>query len=406
MAKAKREKTRYPNVYKVGNRYEWISKRSNTRGMADALQDAYEAKLRADASGQVVTAEARGPFGAYAREWVANYQGRTARGFSEGTRRRYRESLELWAVPFFDAKRRRKFAAVEKPDVRAFVAWLANPDRTDAAGDPYGPSLTVATIRNTLAPVRAMYEDAIEDGTLTKANPASVRVNVQRDDVDDAGGARRAFTPEELAAVLDAAGNDADRLLFDTLAETGARWGEACEWRGRDLKTTPAGPRLCVHRAYSDKTKGKTGAGVVKLPKSSYGRREIPITPELARRLWRLQRGRDELLFTAPQGGRMVYTHTRRRVLLPMLKTAGVEWRAGFHTFRHTRASELFAAGRNVKQVQRWLGHHKPSFTLDTYVHFFGDDMGTALAVGDTGGTRGAPEATENGLNDGAAREA
>jgi hypothetical protein len=107
----------------------------------------------------------------------------------------------------------------------------------------------------------------------------------------------------------------------------------------------------------------------------------------------------------------MVYANTRRRVLLPALEAASVDWRAGFHTFRHTRASELFAAGRNIKQVQRWLGHHKPSFTLDTYVHLLGDDMGAALPAGRVdetnteadGGTQGAPEATENRRNDGMA---
>jgi integrase len=39
-----------------------------------------------------------------------------------------------------------------------------------------------------------------------------------------------------------------------------------------------------------------------------------------------------------------------------------------FHTFRHTSAARLFERG-NVVEVQRWLGHHSPSFTLDTYVH-------------------------------------
>ena len=29
----------------------------------------------------------------------------------------------------------------------------------------------------------------------------------------------------------------------------------------------------------------------------------------------------------------------------------------GFHAFRHACASMLFAKGRNVKQVQEWLGH-------------------------------------------------
>ncbi|HEV2902584.1 MAG TPA: hypothetical protein VGW30_04925, partial [Gaiellaceae bacterium] len=45
-----------------------------------------------------------------------------------------------------------------------------------------------------------------------------------------------------------------------------------------------------------------------------------------------------------------------------------VNW-AGFHTFRYAVASRLFDGGRNVVQVQWWLGHHSPSFTLDCYVH-------------------------------------
>ena len=64
---------------------------------------------------------------------------------------------------------------------------------------------------------------------------------------------------------------------------------------------------------------------------------------------------------------------------LPFLSPARRQW-AGFHTFRHTVASRLFAGGRNIKQVQRWLGHHSPSFTLDTYVHLLDDDLGAPLA--------------------------
>lgn len=63
------------------------------------------------------------------------------------------------------------------------------------------------------------------------------------------------------------------------------------------------------------------------------------------------------------------------RVLAPACEEAGVEW-AGFHTFRHTIASRLFDQGRNVVQVQRWLGHHSPSFTLDTYVHLLDEHFG------------------------------
>jgi integrase len=215
----------------------------------------------------------------------------------------------------------------------------------------------------------------------------------------------RAFTADELVAVLDAAATR-DRLLFDTLAETGVRWGELAEVRGRDLKATDEGPRLSIRRAYSSvRITGadgeRTRTGVVKLPKGDHGRRDIPLSPALARRLWRLQRKPDELLFTAPDGGRLNYHNAWNRILSPTLETAGIEWAAGFHTFRHTCASLLFAAGRNPKQVQRWLGHAKASFTLDTYVHLLADGMGEALTLptSATGGTQGAPKATEIARN-------
>jgi hypothetical protein len=47
----------------------------------------------------------------------------------------------------------------------------------------------------------------------------------------------------------------------------------------------------------------------------------------------------------------------------------------GFHSFRHTCATILFRRGWNAVQVCRWLGHHKPSFTLDTYVHLLDSDV-------------------------------
>src|SRR5947207_15589365 len=63
-----------------------------------------------------------------------------------------------------------------------------------------------------------------------------------------------------------------------------------------------------------------------------------------------------------------------KRSLKPAARRAGVPW-AGFHTFRHTCATTLFRHGLNAKQVQMWLGHHSPSFTLATYVHLLPEDL-------------------------------
>ena len=66
------------------------------------------------------------------------------------------------------------------------------------------------------------------------------------------------------------------------------------------------------------------------------------------------------------------------RVLRQAAEEAGASW-TGFHTFRHSCASMLFEGGKNAKQVQTWLGHHSPSFTVDTYVHLLRDGPGEPL---------------------------
>jgi len=43
-----------------------------------------------------------------------------------------------------------------------------------------------------------------------------------------------------------------------------------------------------------------------------------------------------------------------------------------------TRLGLLFAAGKNVKQVQVWLGHADPGFTVRTCIHLMDDGLGDA----------------------------
>ena len=66
-----------------------------------------------------------------------------------------------------------------------------------------------------------------------------------------------------------------------------------------------------------------------------------------------------------------------RDVLIPTREALGMDW-VTFHTFRHTCASLLFSEDRNIKQVQKWLGHADPSFTLKTYVHLMDEGIGDA----------------------------
>jgi hypothetical protein len=47
-------------------------------------------------------------------------------------------------------------------------------------------------------------------------------------------------------------------------------------------------------------------------------------------------------------------------------------------TMRPPLASLLFGGGKDVKQIEQWLGHADPRFTLRTYVHRLDDGLGTA----------------------------
>jgi hypothetical protein len=46
------------------------------------------------------------------------------------------------------------------------------------------------------------------------------------------------------------------------------------------------------------------------------------------------------------------------------------------------RSSPLIDAGASPLRLQRWMGQHSAAFTLDTYGHLLGDDLGPHLDIG------------------------
>jgi integrase len=166
--------------------------------------------------------------------------------------------------------------------------------------------------------------------------------------------------------------------MFELLAATGVRRSELLGFEVRHLALDGDRPHVKVRQ----RVRRRRGTGLVVGPlKSRHARRDLPIPLEVADRLPPLiaGRGERELVFRSTADTILDPDNLAERVLAPACAEAGAEW-AGFHTFRHTVASRLFAEGRNVVQVQRWLGHHSPSFTLDTYVHLLSDDLGEPLA--------------------------
>lgn len=354
-------RTSTPGIYKRGSRYVVVFRDPSGRQRKRAARTLAEARdLKAALTADVRRGEYRSlskvTFGEYVAEWIGSYQGRTSRGIRPETLADYRHDLGLdqdgnatgsGALVFFG---RMQLSAIEPRDVKRYAAELA------ARG------LSPSSVRNLLAPVRALLATASEDG-LIRGNPAAGLRIVQR--VEQEESRTKALTEDELQALL-AEVPDEWRTFFKLLAHTGLRIGEAVAltWADVDFGKCRVSVRRRLYRGRFD------------APKSRYGRRAVPLSQGLSQALWRLRgtAGDEAPVFPSRQGSHLDPSNVAARVLKPAARRAGVPW-AGFHSLRHTCATMLFRHGLNAKQVQMWLGHHSPAFTLATYVHLLPDDL-------------------------------
>ncbi len=350
----KLEKTATPGIYKRGGRYVVVYRDPNGRQRKRFARTLAEARgMKATVTTDVRRGEyreqARVTFADYALEWIETYTGRTSKGVREQTRADYKKRLEQDAIPFLG---RLRLAEVEPRDVKQLAKRVA--DR----------GVSPNTVRLALAPVRALFATAVEEG-LIRSNPTQ-GVRVARAMAREADEEKvKALTPDELNALI-AGIPDRERLFFCFLAQTGLRIGEAIALRVGDVDLGRR--RVLVRRRWYRDSFAP--------PKSKYGRRDVPLAPGMARALWPHVAGRDAdaLVFTSEMGRMVDQSNLASRVLKPSARRAGVPW-CSFHTFRHTAASAFFRAGWNAKQVQLVLGHHSPAFTLATYVHLIPDDL-------------------------------
>ncbi len=346
------EKTKTPGVYRRGGRYvvtfrdrHGTPRKRSAATLAEARD--LKAALTTDVKRGEYREQSRIGFTAYTQEWAASYQGRTSRGIRPETLLDYKADLDRHAAPFFG---RLELADIEARDLKAFAAHLA--------GNGYAP----ATVRCILAPLRALFATACEDG-LIRHNPAA-GLRLAQPSPRRHQSKRKAMSEIELLRFL--ADCPAEwRLFFEFLAHTGLRISEAIAliWDDIDLDRRLLRVSRRLYRGRFD------------TPKSDYGIRTIRLAPKMTESLRRHRGDRpgDALVFPSETGGYLDPSNTRARVLKPAARKAGLPW-IGFHTFRHTCATALFHRN-NIKQVQCWLGHHSAAFTLATYIHLLDEDL-------------------------------
>lgn len=262
------------------------------------------------------------------------------RGLSPKTVEVYRRDLAQYEA-FLDGK---NVDAADATDIRAFAGSLVMDKRAPAS------------VNRALSAVRGFYKYRVRFHQ-NEADPAREVENVP------AGRPLPSFLfEEETKTLLDSLDGNAfrdvrDRALLEVLYSTGSRVSEVC---GMEL------PRLNLS-AGSVRVKGKgSKERLVFLCETARAalKRYLPYRAALM-----MRRGieeHDRLFVNAkglplgPRGAEKIVE--RRRV------QAGIKKHLTPHTFRHSFATHLVAAGADMRVVQEMLGHSSIS-TTQVYAH-------------------------------------
>ena len=323
-------------------------------------------------------------FQEYAEWWLEN----VAKGsVKASTYQEYEAVLKNHVYPLLGTT---LFTAVRRPQIRQLIA------AKKAQGYEQG------TIRNIMAPVRAMYNQAMED-EITEKNPGHRIGKLNKRDKDKPKKKINPLTNGEVFILLKTAlgRNPHWYPLFLCASRTGIRMGELIALKGTDIDLE--GRFVHVQRNLS--------RGKISVPKNGEDRK-VDMSSQLtgvlnellsARRSKALQeelkkpaeerRNRDEVinevvedwLFQTPlivrselakrrrpqaepRGGTQLDPSNLRKVFYRLLVDAKLR-RVRFHDLRHTFASLLLQNGESLTYVKEQMGHSSINVTVDIYGH-------------------------------------
>jgi integrase len=326
-------------------------------------------------------------FKEYGEWWLEN----CARGcIAESTYQEYEAVLRNHVYPLIGSK---PFVKINRAMIRELIAAKKK------------EGCSQSTIRNIMAPVRGMYNQAIEDGT-AYANPAARIGKLNKQSKDKPKKEINPLTREEVPVMLNTALTDKYRPwypLFLCAPRTGIRQGELVSLKGIDLDFN--GRFIHVQRNLS--------RGKISLPKNGKTRK-VDMSNQLAevlndllskRRAEALRREmekpaeerrdaatvvnevmggwlfqtpetvakseaakRRRSLGVTPRGGTQIDPSNLRKLFNRLLTDAKLR-RVRFHDLRHTFASLLLSNGESPTYVKEQMGHSSIQVTVDIYGH-------------------------------------
>ncbi|MDE1492656.1 DUF3596 domain-containing protein [Xenorhabdus bovienii] len=224
-------------------------------------------------------------------------------------------------------------------------------------------TISLKTIRNQLSFLRSAIDEAVTDG-LININPVNL-VTASRYQTERREKEKEyivdPLSPNEVTALLSAAGNKQWENLFRFAINTGLRSSELCALRWSDID-------------FIGKTAHVTSAsvvGVIKGTKTKAGMRKVELNDQAMFALSNQKSFtflKDREIFEDPKTGDpwAGADAIRKKAWVPTLRKAGIRYRNPYQT-RHTFATKHISQGANLFWLATQMGHKGPEMLFRHY---------------------------------------
>lgn len=243
---------------------------------------------------------------------------------------------------------------------------LSSTDVRDWVGELVSRGTGAATVQKSVALLKQIMKAAFDDELIRRnpvvgiETPAVIPADKMPLTALELGSLSKACTGFEVMVMLMG-------LMGLRISEVRALTAEDFDLRSWELSVRSGFTHDLEYRRIQSTTKTKAV-------------RQIPIPEPLRDELFEHLRGMSpkSIVFKGIKGGILNDSWFRKKVFSPAVKSLGLS-RVTLHTLRHTCASLLISSGASITSVSRILGHSSVVQTLNTYSHYYKEDVQASM---------------------------
>lgn len=274
-----------------------------------------------------------------------------ARHRSDRTVHDYKRDYTNWVQPFLGYRRA---ASIDESDVQDWVDGMRGKLSAKSISDRH--AVLHGIFKYGSSPTRALIPTG-HNPTIGTELPKKVKKPPK---------GLRVAEWQALHAALSVINSDAADLA-EFLVASGWRWSEATALTTHDVEDD--GRYVHVTVSQVARRGADSSVQIVQDAKSKAGLRRLKLDPDVSLmvrgRLRDLEPG--AFIFTTSEGSIWNYSHFRSRFWRKAIAAAGLQRQPTIHWLRHTAVGLMDAAGINMTEIQRRVGHESIQTTIDVY---------------------------------------